>query len=1083
MDFQFPRQLFPSFYNSGPPDLVPNLCAGNWGTYDRITAEGGSGPLSSWTFTPRHDTRGETWIQTQTVTRPLLSPKHGFLFQASPPDPLDFTDHMQNFFMNHCQDAFSSMSEHLGGNFNFTPGEQEGHRKDSVHMWRVKRFLDKLKYKICHQSYSCRAMELYNALLPDVIHDIPPELLGSLLYEELAQQRARMLFSEAATGGALAFVPFNQSCDSQHGCLVYPEQTGLDRLNFLKVALQYRRGGPSRVDACSSKPFSFQLKGPVKQISSACLLDDCCVAVRSDHLCAAWRFSERSQPTLLQVINTTELATCINVSPHVLGEVLVASESGAANLWTVGKCVQKVRKEDSNLYFNDKSAWRWCEFSAHPRVMLYADRTGVELTDIRVAPVSGLTLFRIGKTSECRSGERLILSRYLGDSHCFHHLITTQYSAYIMDERFPCVPMLKWDHMMRSPPMFCQVLPGSASPGSGAGETRTTKVVLGSQFAQEITLLQYSGGRAEPCVTCGPPQALLRPSDSLNHLPVQIPHRLDMAHSRLASPAAGLTCIQKRQRGEECICVLQLTEAGDVFYQILEPQQTETTRPPVQQEESAPQQGVGTRIETAPSEATASGTGSKPQLPRQETDNVAGMSREALSESSSEESDESGRKKRRLKHLGLQVIVNDVPVPGKTSELVGGSDVNAVNENNNDVTKEPCVEETTNGSVTLSSAHASEPQSEVKLGTDTLNTWKVWLQKLIPKSRKNEARPQRLQRFTTKTKDLLCPPEREIANPTDEELVCRLRQDLRACMTNRSLLLQGTVSSLELLETVPLPDTVNGEQWKDPLSQRLNASWRGKDSWTAWWEDWLGLNREAKVKELRRKRRREKATKRDGGQSLDLSGSFTSSLSHQDLDDFSDWTSSASQGAWSDSEGNGNGTCEGNVTCQLDGLLEGQTPRAETPNATPITTTSATLLQEKEQHGEQTQSSLSSSLLPPVSPTPKPSSVSQRSRRSRHPLGYLSNLLAQEQFSQPDSYFLEEENDVHPPRPLSVTSSQRQASQSTSQRSIRADLSQDTSVRSGLSQSQSLSQLSQPSQGRAGPPQTPQPKKKSRMGF
>lgn len=46
--------------------------------------------------------------------------------------------------------------------------------------------------------------------------------------------------------------------------------------------------------------------------------------------------------------------------------------------------VQKVREEDGNLYFNAKSAWRWCEFSAHPRVMVYADRTGMELTDTRV---------------------------------------------------------------------------------------------------------------------------------------------------------------------------------------------------------------------------------------------------------------------------------------------------------------------------------------------------------------------------------------------------------------------------------------------------------------------------------------------------------------------------------------------------------------------------------------------------------------------------------------------------------------------------------------------------------------------------
>lgn len=51
--------------------------------------------------------------------------------------------------------------------------------------------------------------------------------------------------------------------------------------------------------------------------------------------------------------------------------------------------IQKIREDESNLYFNASSWWRWCEFSAHPRVMVYADRTGAELTDIRVRGDSG----------------------------------------------------------------------------------------------------------------------------------------------------------------------------------------------------------------------------------------------------------------------------------------------------------------------------------------------------------------------------------------------------------------------------------------------------------------------------------------------------------------------------------------------------------------------------------------------------------------------------------------------------------------------------------------------------------------------
>lgn len=134
-----------------------------------------------------------------------------------------------------------------------------------------------------------------------------------------------------------------------------------------------------------------------------------------------------------------------------------------------------------------------------------------------------------------------------------------------MDERFPCVPMIKWDHMMTSPPIFCHIVPGCASSGLSADEA-TTKVLLSSHSSQEMMMLQYagerglvtfiylfifywlnikvklcvcSGGRGDACFSRGPPQALLRPRDSLKHLPVQIPHRLDVATNRLSSYVAG----------------------------------------------------------------------------------------------------------------------------------------------------------------------------------------------------------------------------------------------------------------------------------------------------------------------------------------------------------------------------------------------------------------------------------------------------------------------------------------------------------------------------------------------------------------
>lgn len=49
-----------------------------------------------------------------------------------------------------------------------------------------------------------------------------------------------------------------------------------------------------------------------------------------------------------------------------------------------------------------------------------------------------------------------------------------------------------------------------------------------------------AGGRAEASLSQGPPRSLHRPQDSLKRLPVQIPHRLATAKSRLSSPALGM---------------------------------------------------------------------------------------------------------------------------------------------------------------------------------------------------------------------------------------------------------------------------------------------------------------------------------------------------------------------------------------------------------------------------------------------------------------------------------------------------------------------------------------------------------------
>ncbi|XP_072228706.1 TATA box-binding protein-associated factor RNA polymerase I subunit C [Leuresthes tenuis] len=1034
MDYQFPHQLFPSFYDHGPPDLVLKHSAGSWGCYDSVTPQGGPGPLSSWKIMSRHEARGETWCHTEPVPVPLLSPKTAFLGHLQPPDPLDATKHLQNFFTDHCQDAFGSMSDILGENFNFQFGKRkERHRQDSVSMWRIKNHLDVLKLNVCQQVYRSTTMTRYCSLLSSVVPDIPTELLSSLLYKELQEQRDRVQFCEAATGGALAFVPFSEGggSTSQHGCLLYPGGQGLDRLYFHKVALQQHSRTSSCVEASSSDPVSFQLKAPVRQISCSALFDDCCVAVRSDHFCGVWRFSERREPRLLQVINSGEVTTCVSVSPHVLGEVLVASESGAANLWTVGKGMQKVRLEHSNLYFNAKSPWRWCEFSAHPRVMLYADRTGVELTDMRVSPCSGHTLFRISSSSECRRGERLILTRYLGDIHAFHHLVTTQYSAYIMDERFPCVPMLKCDHMMQSPPVFAHMIPGS---DAAAGETRTDKVLLGSHRSQEVTLLQYSGGRLQPCFSRGPPQALLTPKGSLKHLPVQIPHRLDTTTNRLSAPAAGVTCIQRKAgRGAssgESMCILQLTEAGDIFYQILEHKlpDRDTSGGPAAENQRAKKLFVQRKAaEQPPPEA---------QLVASDTpgcEDAIGPTQEAT--------------------IGVETPEKEQPRLSRSAvSSSAGSEAESrrrldAGMKDGDVAADEC---------------RSQQQTAVKLSKNTSAAWKRWLQILIRKS--SEKKPRSLQHFTIRSKGLLRLSHRDERAASEEESVENLRRALKSCMSKRSLLVNGAASA-GAAGVEPVPHPVDTDAWTDPLSQRLTLSWQGEKAWLEWWEEQLGLNHQSKLEDLRRRRRRQKEAKRAAGQRLELSGSFTSSVSYQSaLDDFSSstgWSSATSQGAWSDTDGGG-------VLSQLESSLKHENRRTATPSTvqsdSPAPSPASTPRTYKR---SEPQTPNGRHTLPP-SQAQSPGATTASQRRTKRPAeDHLGSLFtAQEDPAQTDP----------PHSPAAASSSGLRSSQSVLVKTPRGALS---TVR-GFSQTLSPSLGSQ---ARPGPSQSSQPKKKSRMGF
>ncbi|XP_077843119.1 TATA box-binding protein-associated factor RNA polymerase I subunit C isoform X5 [Macaca mulatta] len=233
--------------------------------------------------------------------------------------------------------------------------------------------------------------------------------------------------------------------------------------------------------------------------------------------------------------------------------------------------LQQVYKDPETLVFRDSSSWRWADFTAHPRVLTVGDRTGVKMVDTQGPPGCGLLLFRVGAEASCQKGERVLLTQYLGhsSSECLPptlHLVCTQFSLYLVDERLPLVPMLKWNHGLPSPLLLARLLP---PPRPGCVQP----LLLGGQGGQ-LQLLHLAGEGASVPRLAGPPQSLPSRTDSLPAFPLLEPKIQWRLQERLKAPTIGLAAIVPPLPSAPTpgLVLFQLSAAGDVFYQQLRPQ-------------------------------------------------------------------------------------------------------------------------------------------------------------------------------------------------------------------------------------------------------------------------------------------------------------------------------------------------------------------------------------------------------------------------------------------------------------------------------------------------------------------------------
>ncbi|WAR00340.1 TAF1C-like protein [Mya arenaria] len=249
------------------------------------------------------------------------------------------------------------------------------------------------------------------------------------------------------------------------------------------------------------------------------------------------------------------LCMSASISPYILDECVLTTSQGQCYLWTgdkLTKCGLPIQPR-----FAVSDSWSHAHFGAHPRELLYCDQTALQLLDIRTPAKEGVDMFALPNKS-LHINERLrTCSPHQAST--FYTVLATDFSLMLVDQRFPRQPVVKWDHMLHSPPQY---ICGLSLSSLGVGPD-SQMIFVGSQFPAEVHTFQFTGN--QPVQVVGSPHRVARYSDLCRWgVFTEQCQGLQSLEERLCASLAGLAVCDQNGRHS----VFQMDSHGEIFHQV-----------------------------------------------------------------------------------------------------------------------------------------------------------------------------------------------------------------------------------------------------------------------------------------------------------------------------------------------------------------------------------------------------------------------------------------------------------------------------------------------------------------------------------